>query len=261
MRGPRDSIRHVLIALVVAGAAAGVYGCRTTARMEARHRVLEAERDALIGYLDAADAEPTSGAGGGIVPFHDVLVVVRPSLIDALVEASLPLERDLSDDIHVRLDSASIALRPGIAIARLDGRVSLAGRGDVRADVRLLGVLELAPRIEAERGLVATIAIYDVEARDVSLGGLAPPAERLVEEFARFKIGELNRSLGALPIPVRLDEQVSLPLVEESELTIPAYDLPLAFGLGAVRVLEDGMYVSLSIDRTLPGWGVILEDR
>ena len=261
MRGPRESMRHVLIALVVGGVAAGAYGCRTAARMEARHRVLVAERDALVGYLEAAEAAETSGAPGGIVPFHDVLLVVRPALIDALVEASLPLERDLSDDIHVRLDSASIALRPGIAIAELDGRVSLAGRDDVRADVRLLGVIELAPRIEAERGLVATIAIYDVEARDVSLGGLAPPAERLVEEFARFKIGELNRSLGALPIPVRLDEQVSLPLVEEAELTIPAYDLPLAFGLGAVRVLEDGMYVSLSIDRTLPGWGVILEDR
>lgn len=241
-----------------------VAGCGgDTPRLVARHAALVAERDALREYL-ATDAgvSPTAAseeAGpSSFVPFADALVVIRRSLVHELVDAALPIEGTLSGRYRLRVDSARVTLRPGLALVELTGRASLATDPGVFADVTLLGAFEVGrgagrgdgaePR-EGDRGLGGRIRLFGIETRDVRLRALSPPAERLVDGLARVRLAELDELLGEIQIPVRLDELVELPSVEVDEVTIPAATLPLGVRLDAVRVLEEGIFVSLAVER------------
>jgi hypothetical protein len=242
---------------------AGVSGCDSNPEATARFRTLEAERTALTAYLAATEPAPGGEQADAtpVVPFADVLVLLRQALIVDLIQAALPFETELSQRYRVRVETAEVRLRPGIALVDLGGRASLINDPGVFADITLVGTFEIAPkarlrndRMTAPRAgigaaLAARVRIFGVQTGNVELGRLAPPAERLVDGLARLRLTELNRVLGEVPIPIYLDEVIELPLVEETEVTIPPASLALTFELEAVRVLETGVFVSLSVAR------------
>lgn len=247
----RGALGAPILALLLAACEAG------SPRLEARHAALRAERDALREYLAAARLAGAPGASGGlpgaastsVVPFADVLLLIRPGLITDLVDAALPIERTLGERYRVRADSARVTLRPGLALVELAGRASLVTDPGVFAEITLIGAFEVGAAPEGGADLGARVRLLGVETRDVRLGALSPPAERLVDGLARVRLAELNDLLGEIEIPVRLEETVGLPRVEVDEVTIPPATLSLGVSLDAVRVLEEGVFVSLAVDR------------
>jgi hypothetical protein len=239
----------------------GLVGCDSNPEATARFRTLEAERAALTVYLAATEPAPGGDAADAtpVVPFADVLLLLRPTLIVDLIQAALPFETELSQRYRVRVETAEVRLRPGIALVDLGGRASLIDDPDVFADITLVGTFEIAPKARPGKdgttgppagigaALAARVRVFGVQTQDVALGRLTPPAERLVDGLARLRLTELNRVLGEIPIPIYLDEVIELPLVEETEVTIPPASLALTFELEAVRVLESGVFVSLSV--------------
>lgn len=251
---PRFGVEiRYLVAMAIAGGIAlaglvvGLQEIRARTGAPVERRVLEAERHALRAYL--ADPVPT----GGVVPFDDILVTVRASLIDDLIEGALPIERIVADRFIIRVDSARVTLRTGLALVELSGRARLAADEDVFADIWLMGALELGTASEAGTSLGADVSFLGVRTRDVGVSGLSPPAERLVDELARVRLSELDRLLERVPIPVSLDELLELPAVEEDEVTIPAATMAVGFRLAGVRVLEEGIFASLSVERLPDG--------
>lgn len=206
------------------------------------HRLaLEAELAALEEY---AAAEPDLS----LAAFDEMLVVVREGLVQKLIAAVLPVEATVRN-LRLRVDSAEVQFRPGLAVVRLATRVSPARASNLSADVQLLGALEIQPFPEAGEELAARVRMFGVDTRDVRLGTLAPPAERLVSELARLRAEELNELLGSIQIPVRLVQVLQIPAVERAEVTIPEARLPVRFELASARVLEQGIFVSFRIGR------------
>lgn len=233
--------------------------CDGRGRTAPAERALEARRDALRTYLAAM--APDSGEARALVPFDDVLVVVRRPMLETLIAATLPFESVLDRRYHLRVDSAAVTLRTGIALVELDGRAALVDQPSVFADVTLLGALEISTAPDAggdgAPSLSGRIEIYGLDTRELRVATLTPPAERLLDGIARLRVNELNRVLEDIPIPIRLQERIDLPAVEEDEVTIPAGTLDAIFRLVAVRVMEEGIFVSLGVDRTSDSWPAV----
>lgn len=233
--------RAAATAFLLAAAVASLVGCSWGSIRDGHRLALEAELSALEAY---ASAEP----GRSLADFDDTLVVIREELVQQLIAAVLPVEATVRD-LWLRVDSAGVEFRPGLAIVRLATRVSPARGSSLSADVRLLGAFEIQPFPEEGEALAARVRMFGLDTRDVRLGALSPPAERLVDELARLRATELNDLLGTIQIPVRLVEVVQVPAVELDEVTIPEARLPVRFELASVRVLEGGVFASFRIDR------------
>lgn len=230
------------LAALTAVAAGGLLlsACVGGSIRDGREAALEAELRALEDYLRPEAAPPSA--------FQDVLLVVREPLVEGLIRSVLPLEATV-EGLLLRVDSAEVDFRPGLAVVRLDTRVSPARASGVSAQVNLLGSFEIRPFPEEGQRLTARVRLFGLDTRDVRLGALSPPAERLVNELARSRAEELNALLDSIEIPVRLVEVIELPAVEEDQVTIPAARLSVRFELASVRVLEEGILISLRVDR------------
>lgn len=217
------------------------------ARVAAERTVLERERATLREYL--ADRE-----AGRLLSPPDLLLVVRGELVQSVLEAGLPQARTLEDRYRVTLREARVAFRSGLALVELGGRAALADDPGVFADITVFGVLEVVGLDPVRSTLAARVEVVALEATDVGVGGLSPPAERLVERLAGPRLEELNRLLEDLEIPVRLQEVVELPGVETDEVTIPpAEPLALEIELREVRVLRDRLWTSVAVGISAPG--------
>lgn len=228
-------------AFLLAAAAPSLVGCSRGSIWDGHRLALEAELSALQAYVSV-------GPGRSLADFDDILVVIREELVHRLIDAVLPVEATVRD-LRLRVDSARVEFRPGVAIVRLATRVSPVRASGLSADVSLLGALEIQPFREEAEALAARVRMFGLDTRDVRLGALAPPAERLVDELARLRATELNDLLGTIQIPVRLVEVVQVPALELDEVTIPEARLPVRFELASVRVLEGGLFASFRIDR------------
>lgn len=202
---------------------------------------LERERDALTRYLAHADT-------GALVPFDGFLVVVREDLIGEVVQAALPHTTMVADRYRLELNVAEVRFRNGLALVDLAGRAALSDRPGVWADVTVVGlfrVLDLDPRRATLR---ARVEVLGFETREVGVGGLSPPLERLVDGLGARYAAELDDVLGQLEVPVRLREQIELPRVEEPEITIPSSTLAVRLQVTDARVLQDRIFISVSAD-------------
>lgn len=236
-------------AFLLATVVSSLIGCSRGSIRDGHRLALEAELRALEAYASV-------GPGRSLADFDETLVVIREELVQELIAAVLPLEATVGD-LRLRVDSAAVEFRPGLAVLRLATRVSPARAASLSADVRLLGALEIGPFPEDGEALTARVRMFGLDTRDVRLGALTPPAERLVDELARLRADELNDLLDTIQIPVRLVEVVKVPTLELDEVTIPGAELPVRFELASVRVLEAGIFVSFRIDReqwSVPIW-------
>jgi hypothetical protein len=82
-----------------------------------------------------------------------------------------------------------------------------------------------------ESGTLATrVEILGWQTQDVRVGGLSPPAGRLLDELAARPASDLNELLSRIEIPVQLCPTSRCRASTEDEVTIPAVDIPLARG-------------------------------
>ena len=136
----------------------------------------------------------------------------------------------------------------GLALVRLEARVAWADRPDVSALVDVIGALEILGIRESTGSLTSRVEILGFETRDVQLGSLSPPVERLLDELVSRPAEELNRLLGEVDIPIRLLRSVRIPAVDEEEVTIAGVELPVRVGVHDVRVEAERLWVHLDVE-------------
>jgi hypothetical protein len=198
------------------------------------------ERDALERQLS------DTGAGGT----PDVRVAIPASLVRDLVSLDLPFEATV-DRFRVIVREADVDFRGALARVDLGGAVRWADREDVEVELSLVGALQVLDVEPSSGSLEARVDILGVRTRDVRLGGLSPPAERLLDGLARRPVEELQALVREIEIPVRLLRTIDLPAVEEDEVTIGPARVPLAVRVVDVRVGEDLLVVELGVE--IPG--------
>jgi len=185
-------------------------------------------------------------AGGRLVPFDQMLVVVKQRLIQSVLDSALPFDQDVAGKYHVAATSARVLLEDGFAAVELEGRASLLSQRDVVAEVGVYGALDVVELDAASGSLRGRVRIFAVEARRIRALGFSVPVERLVEKLSSEQTQTFAPLLSAIDIPVRMGEDVTLPAMgPEGGVTIGEERIPLGAEVAAVRSFRHRLWISI----------------
>jgi hypothetical protein len=107
-------------------------------------------------------------------------------------------------------------------------------------------VVEFRPDVGTLRaGLAITAA--RVTRSGGGLGAFAAPAARF---FGSLKAEDWNRQRPSLEIPIRVEQQVTLPPIE-GDLSLDSCRIPLVVGVSTLTVLEDRLVISLALGQDM----------
>jgi hypothetical protein len=200
--------------------------------LSAQETVLTRQNQELVKLAAAAE-------NGTLLDFKGVLIVVNEVLVRDLLRAVTPLEADVGNGFHVRIESADSAFGDGVALVRLTGKASLGGTS-VGSQVTVFGAIDVVKLDPASGVLQCGLSILSVEASDANALGQNDPVGRLTEALAH---GGLSLLVGALEIPVSVEDRLSIPAVESKRLHIAAENLPLTVAVQQVKVFGGRLWI------------------
>jgi hypothetical protein len=180
-------------------------------------------------------------AGSPLVDLRQAMVVVHQDVVRDLLLAATPFEETIGDRYRVRVDSAAAEFADGFALVRLAGRVEVVG-GSVSADVVVLGGLEVLG-LERSGLLRCQVRIFAVAARDANVAGLDRPVRDLIDRFGRDALDSL---ISAVDIPVKAEDQVTIPGIDAARVRIPATEVYVQARVVDVQVFGDRLWVGLA---------------
>jgi hypothetical protein len=179
-------------------------------------------------------------AGSRLVDLRQAMVVVHQDVVRDLLLAATPFAQTILDRYRVRVDSAAVEFADGFALVRLAAQAAVVG-GAVSADVVVLGGLEVLG-LERSGLLRCQIRIFAVEARDANVAGLRRPARDLIDTFGREALDAL---ISVVDIPVKVEDQVTIPGVDARRVRIPAAEVHVRARVADVQVFGDRLWVGL----------------
>jgi hypothetical protein len=212
-------------------------------RQNAEAAIAQRQREGLARLVAEAQQGPVVRPG-------DVMVVVDERLVQELLASVLPQERVVAGRYRIRLTRASVRFEDGFALVRLGGLASLADRAEEQASAEVdvaggLDVVELDPRTGRLRGQVRLIAL---DARRVDVMGLRAPgeAERLIEDLGRERLEAFGELISQLEIPVRVEQELTLPAVQAEGVRIAAAVIPIRASVLDVEAFRGRLWVSIA---------------
>lgn len=227
----RDTASLALLPVAVLAGAACLARKATPPPHEATLRREVAELRTLVAAAE----------GGTLLDFAQMLVVVDQDLVQQLLASVVPLEGDVGDGFHLRVDSATATFGDGLALLRLSGEARLAApRISSPVDVSArLDVVELAP----ESGMLrARVTLHSVELPARGGSGLDEPLRRLTSTLAA---GGLESLVGPIEVPVRIEDRLRLPPVRTRRVSIRETDVPVRAEVSSLRVFGGKMWVGV----------------
>jgi hypothetical protein len=228
-------------------------GCATP---DPAARAAVAERDALrreVAGLRALQATlgGSTDMTGGLGP-DDAFVVVRDSLVRALLDATLPTTVRLRDRAEVRLERASAAFEANVTRIALVGTVRQLGWPHAAATLRLGGALADFV-VDSTSTLRARLAIDEVLVSD-PMGVPAPlraPARALLQQVADRGLPQVVAALPGVAIPVRLDQTIALPgFGPEGPITVAPVEARVAIAVRRVATWDGYTWIVLRTTRS-----------
>jgi hypothetical protein len=186
-----------------------------------------------------ADAER-----GKLLDFRELLVVVDQHLVQDLITYMTPFEREVGTLYRVRIDNATAEFEDGLALVRLDGRAALRGT-ETYVDLSVFGGVDILD-LDADSGLLrARLTVFAVEVPAVRLAGQDAPARALAKTISRERVEAFADILPSVPIPVRLQHDVTLPAVNTDVVKISETRVPIAATVFQVRVFRGKLWVTV----------------
>lgn len=224
-------------------------------RVGERYPLLHAERSreaqSLANLRSYAAREPM----GSLLPPGDVQVALREPLLQDILARSLPIRQQFEDGRYeARLDQALLNLEDGLASITLIGRGRMLGPNASPLDVYLrlqthIDLVEFRPDAGTLRAGLAITAAHVVRTGQ-GMGPFAAPAARF---FSSLQIEDWNRQRPSLEIPIRVDQEVTLPPIQ-GDLSLDSCRIPLVVAVSALTVFQDRLVISLTLGRDrVPG--------
>ncbi len=214
---------------------------------------LSAEEQTLLRRIKGLEATLASAKrnGGHIVPFDQILVVVRQRLIQGVLDSALPLEQVVAQKYLIRATAAHVLLEDGFAIVELEGRASLVEQPDVLAEVKVYAALDVVDLDSESGSLRARVKVFAVEARSTQALGVSVPVEQLVEDLSRQQVEAFAPLLSAIDIPVKVGDDITLPAMgPEGGVTIGEARIPLGAVVEDVKSFRHRLWISIRATRT-----------
>ncbi len=203
---------------------------------------VSAEEALLARRIDGLKKLVARGAAGSpLVDLRQAMVVVHQDVVRDLLVAAMPFEQTIADRYRVRVESAAAEFADGFALVRLAGRAELVG-SPASADVVVLGGLEVLG-LDRSGLLRCQVRIFAVDASDANVAGLDRPVRRLIDRFGREALGSL---ISVVDIPVKVEDQVTIPGVDAPRVRIPPAEVHVQASVVDVQVFGDRLWVGLA---------------
>ena len=233
-------MRSIRSGVVVAAALAAAGGCgrgyEGGGELRARKVVLEREVEGLresVGRLQR---------GEPVFPMEDIAVAIDESLLRDLIRAQLPFETD-ADKFHLVLREAEVRFQ-GAPTVRLRGAMKRSGLVDLEAAVEVIGALADIAVDGAKGTLTAKIAVdhIDIE-KAAGIENLI--AGSTMDEIARALRLAIADKLPAIAIPVKLEQAIELPVVDEGPVRVAGARLPIDVAVDRVFAGQGRLWVAI----------------
>jgi hypothetical protein len=186
--------------------------------LRAQRVVLEREVEGLRAMVQRLER------GEPMLPPNDVAVGVDEALVRDLIVAQLPFETDV-DRFHVQLTGADVQFR-GSPTVQLQGRLQVRDQPDLTAAVTLFGALENV-RIDRDSStLEATVAADHLTIAEAT-GFAQYLSGATIDEVARLVRLEIREKLPTIRIPVKVQQAIAFPAVNDGPVRIDGARMPL----------------------------------
>jgi hypothetical protein len=225
--------------VVVAAALAAAGGCGRSyeggGELRAQKVVLQREVEGLRESVSRLER------GEPVFPMEDVAVAIDEALLRDLIQAELPFETDV-DKLHLLLSEAEVRFQ-GAPTVRLQGRMTRSGLIDIEAAVEVIGALaDIA--VDDAGTLTAKIAVDHIQIEK------AAGVEKLItgatmDEIARELRLAIADRLPPIRIPVKLEQAIELPVVDEGPVRVAGARLPIDVAVDRVFAGQGRLWVAI----------------
>jgi hypothetical protein len=233
-------MRSVRSGVVVASAIAAAGGCgrgyEGGGELRAQKVVLQREVEGLRESVSRLER------GEPVFPMEDIAVAIDEALLRDLILAELPFEMDV-DTFHVLLSQAEVRFQ-GAPTVRLRGGMTRSGLIDIEAAVEVIGALADIAVDGAKGTLTAKIAVDHIDIEK------AAGIEKLIsgstlDEIARALRLAIADKLPTIRIPVKLEQAIELPVVDEGPVRVAGARLPIDVGVDRVFAGQGRLWVAI----------------
>ena len=146
----------------------------------------------------------------------------------------------------MRVESVHVAFEDGFALVQLRGRASLVSDAQTSAEIHLYGGIDVVD-LDPETGILrGRVTIFALETQRVSLVGVPAPVRRLVDDLGREQLKVFEPLLNSIEIPVRLEQKVDVPAVNQSGIKIAAASLPVQAAVVDVKAFRGKLWICAS---------------
>ncbi|HET9951396.1 MAG TPA: hypothetical protein VFS09_06335 [Candidatus Eisenbacteria bacterium] len=217
-------------------------------RVEGTYPILRFERSREAQRVANLRAYAARERLGSFLPPGDVQLALRESLLQDILARSLPIRQTFENGRYeARLDRALLDIGDGLASITLLGRGRVIGRNASPIEVYLriqthIDVVEFRPDVGTLRAGLAITAAHVVRSGGGPAAFMAPAARF----FSSLKVEDWNRQRPSLDIPIRLEQQVTLPAFE-GDLSLDSCLIPLVVGVSTLTVLQDRLVISFAL--------------
>jgi hypothetical protein len=226
--------------VVLASALAAAGGCgrgyEGGGGLRARKVVLQREVEGLRESVSRLER------GEPVFPMEAIAVAIDEDLLRDLILAELPFETD-ADKFHLILREAEVRFQ-GAPTVRLRGAMTRSGLIDLGAAVEVIGALADIAIDGAKGTLTAKIAVDHIQIEK------AAGIEKLIsgssmDEIARRLRLAIENKLPAVRIPVKLEQAIELPVVDEGPVRVAGARLPIDVAVDRVFAGQGRLWVAI----------------
>ena len=214
-------------------------------RPPAAEALLVRQRQGMLALLDRTRNGRLLEPGAG-----RAVVAVEQGLVQSLLSAYLPAEHVLEVGWHVQLNKAQVSFEDGLALVRLEGRITPTGvpPEELFADLVVWGDLSVAEVQTRPDVLLCHVNLIAVEAKRVDVVVRVKDAESLVAEVGRARLSDFAALLPAIEIPVRQEYAVEIPGTSPGEkVRIAPARIDVRLGLADVDAHLGRLWLTMEV--------------
>jgi len=215
-------------------------------RVVAEEENLTRQVEDLRGLVERAER-------GALVSRDGVVVSVGERLMQELIQLALPREDVLEEKFWVRLEKAEAHFEDGHAAVRLEGRIewlddTFGFRGDVSAELTVLGRVEAVAADTKEGTLTARVVPYGFEIHRLRVGEESPRTRRFMGILGRALPEALSTLSTKLTIPVAFERELHLEGIEAGPVRVSGASVPLRVVVREATAHGGRLWVLLQVD-------------
>jgi hypothetical protein len=247
----RSALAWRLLAGLLLAALAVTAGRLLWLRLSERYPIVRFERSRYVQQLVTLRSYEARGAQGSFLPTGHAQLAIRESMLQNVLARSLPIRQSFEEGRYqARLDRAQLELDDGLAAITLEGRGVMLGpdASPLEAELRIqahIDVVEYRPDPGTLRATLSVTAFRVMRAGSRARPNFLNP---VVRYFAGLRAEDWNRERPTLDIPVRLEREVTLPMLT-GDFLVDSTRLAVAVRVAALTVFQDRLVLSLALER------------